>query len=82
MTSCMPRKRKRRLEMAVSRKADCIVTRNVISGSGNLGLFLNATAGYGYNMVLKPGTGAGTVSGGLNLGGNRCLSGTTQTACP
>lgn len=59
-----------------------IVTRNVINGSGNWGLFLNSAAGYSNNMVQKPGTGAATVTGGFNLGGNRCLDGTTQTGCP
>jgi len=59
-----------------------IVTRNISRGNSDYGLSLDSTAAYGFNLVLKSGNGVGTVSDGLNLGGNRCLASTTQSSCP
>ena len=66
----------------VSAAAGGILTRNISTGNDNYGFSLDPDAAYGFNMVLKSGSDVGTVTGGLNLGGNRCLSGTTQSACP
>jgi hypothetical protein len=59
-----------------------ILTRNVVTSNGNLGFLLNSNAGYGHNVIYKSGTGVGTVSGGLNLGGNLCSDTGTVVPCP